>query len=147
MIDYILVGSRYFFSAMEGFASKDTDYVLIEDNPKDYNYVKQLSGTFCLFKWKRMSPADYIAYALSNGPAMQVGKFLVPEFCSEIRFSIDDLKQLSPLFDRLDDAHKYEKIIYDAYISNDSFILTDSQRKTAYEEYKKYRTDKYGSAN
>jgi hypothetical protein len=57
---------------------------------------------------------------------MVIGKFLIPEFNELINFTIDDLPRLEPLLNRLDDKHKYEKIIYDSYIENNAFVLTDA---------------------
>ena len=70
---------------------------------------------------------------------MEVGKFLVPEFIKEVGITIDHLKQLSSLIERLDDQHKYEKVIYDSYIANNDFTLTDEQLNDAYNTYLKYR--------
>lgn len=67
---------------------------------------------------------------------MQIGKFLVPEFVQEIGFTIEHLKKLKPLAEKLDGRHKYEKVIYDAYIENGAFKLTEEQRSKAYEQYK-----------
>jgi len=136
----ILTGSNVFFSCYDDFQSKDKDYILLEDNPSDYQYVKQTSSTgFCLFQWKRLTPQEYIDYALNHGLAMQIVKFLTPEFVKEIGFTISDLKQLSPLCENLDVKHQYVKIIFEAYISNNDFILTDDQRLKAYNFYKETR--------
>jgi hypothetical protein len=54
-----------------------------------------------------------------------IGKFLVPEFCERISFTIEDLQKLSPLTKILDDKHKYEKVIYDSYLENKDFVLTE----------------------
>lgn len=67
---------------------------------------------------------------------MQLGKFLVPAFVEAIGFTIENLKRLQPLVDSLDDKHKYEKVIYDSYIENGEFKLTDEQLQKAYLEYK-----------
>lgn len=72
---------------------------------------------------------------------MIVGKFLIAEFNKEIRFTIDDLKKFEQIFDKMDEKHMYEKIIYDSYIENGDFYLTDLQRDKAYKEYKKYRNE------
>lgn len=133
----ILIGSKAFFYGIKGFRPSDTDMLYLEDNPKDYNYVKQIriSGN-CKYYWKNMPKEDFISYALSKGPAMQLGKFLVPSFVEAIGFTIEDLKKLQPLADNLDDKHKYEKVIYDSYIENGEFKLTDEQLQKAYLEYK-----------
>lgn len=66
---------------------------------------------------------------------MKAGKFLVPEFANYIGLTIDDLKILEPMFRNMDEKHKYEEVIYDAYVSNNAFILTNEQRKKAFEIY------------
>ena len=70
---------------------------------------------------------------------MVIGKFLVPEFCNEIGFSIEDLRELVPLIEKLDKKHKYEEIIFNAYLENGAFILTDEQRAAAYKSYRESR--------
>jgi hypothetical protein len=40
---------------------------------------------------------------------------------------------------KLNDKHKYEEIIYNSYIKNSSFTLTDTQRDRAYKSYKESR--------
>jgi hypothetical protein len=71
---------------------------------------------------------------------MKVGKFLIPEFVEYISFKIEELKQFEEIFDKLDDKHKYEKKIFEYYIQNNDFKLTNEQLKDVYEEYKKYRS-------
>lgn len=137
---YILVGSTAFFKDYSDFKSKDVDYVRLTDNPKGFKVVRQISGSgSCLFEMKRMTAQEYIDYALSHGAAMQVGKFLVPEFINEIGLTIEQLKQLSPLIDNLEVKHKYESLIYNDYIENNAFILTDEQLLNAYNSYKEAR--------
>ena len=67
---------------------------------------------------------------------MAAGKFLVPEFCKEIGSTVEDLPKLAPLISNLDTKHEYEKIIFDSYIQNGDFVLTQEQRDKAYESYK-----------
>lgn len=136
----MIIGSTYFFKDIEGFKSKDLDTLEIIENPKEFKYSYQLTGRGrCIFKWKKMTPEEFIQVSLSRNCPMELGKFLVPEFCKEIGFTINDLKQLQILRDTLDNKHKYEAIIFDAYIENNDFYLTDEQLSSAYEEYKKYR--------
>ena len=137
----ILTGSQYFFHMMPGFQPSDIDYVQLIAEPHGFKYVCQYRDSKgCIFKWKKMTPQEYIDYALHNGPAMQIGKFLTPEFAAAIDFTIDHLKQLTPLVNQLDDKHMYQKIIFDAYIENNSFSLTEEQRLQAYNEYLRART-------
>ena len=70
---------------------------------------------------------------------MKLGKYICPEFIEYIDLTINDLKKFDKLFDKVDDRHKYQKIIYDSYIQNNSFYMTNDQLRLAYEEYKKYR--------
>ena len=133
----ILVGSSVFFNGIEGFQPKDTDYVILDENPVGYDFVRQTaSRKGCLFEWRRMLPEQFVEYSLHKGPAMQIGKFLVPEFVQEIGFTIEHLKNLKPLAEKLEARHEYEKVIYDAYIENGVFNLTVEQRNKAYEQYK-----------
>jgi hypothetical protein len=57
---------------------------------------------------------------------MVIGKFLVPGFCQEIGMNVSDLSKLAPLLELLDKQHEYEKIIYNSYIENNSFTLTNA---------------------
>ena len=134
-----LMGSKYFFSCFEDFVSKDTDEIEIVDT-KDFQYMRWITGQGkCLFQFRRLQNVnDYIKYALT-GDGLVIGKFLIPEFCEAIGFTIEDLPKLSPLIERLDDKHKYEKIIYDSYIGNNGFYLTEEQLVSAYNLYKKSR--------
>lgn len=136
----MLMGSTYFFSCYEDFEGKDIDEIqIIETN--EFEQVKQITGRGkCLFQMKRHnSKEEYIEWALKSNIGMVIGKFLVPEFCEAIGFTIDDLPRLEPLIAKLDDKHKYEEIIYNSYLQNDSFTLTDEQRDRAYKSYKESR--------
>jgi hypothetical protein len=136
----IQIGSNYFFKGIEGFKSKDEDWLEIADNPIDFKISYQLTGKGkCHFKWKRMSPEEFIRHTLKRNFPMEIGKFLIPQFNDEIGFTIDHLKQLENLSNELDDKHKYEKIIFDSYLENNAFYLTGDQLLKAFEEYKKYR--------
>lgn len=138
----ILIGSNYFFKNIPEFKSKDVDLIELINSPKDFKYVSHIHfKNKCIFKWRKMNPKQFIEITLKRNFPMEIGKFLIPEFCQQIGFTIEHLKQLKSLIDNLDDKHKYEKIIFDSYVSNNGFILTDSQILEAYKEYKKYRND------
>ena len=136
----ILIGSQYFFGCYEGFKGHDIDELEII-NTNNFRNCRQLSGQgSCLFQFKEYdSKEPYINFALRSKTGMVIGKFLVPEFCEKIGFTIEDLPRLEPLLERLDEQHKYEEIIYNAYIENNSFTLTDEQRAAAYKSYKESR--------
>lgn len=136
----MLVGSNVFFKDIEGFTSKDTDILEFVDNPTDFKNVRQFKfPDKCVFQWRKMSIDELIDMTLSRDFPMEIGKFLVPEFIKEFELSIDDLKRLEPIISKLDDKHKYEEVIYNSYIENNAFYLTDKQLKNAYEIYLKYR--------
>lgn len=135
-----LTGSTLFFSCYDDFSSKDVDEIELVDVDVPFK-TKQLSGKGrCLFQIRRLpSTEDYISQALLSKSGMIVGRFLTPDFCKEIGFTIKDLEKVEPLLDRLDPKHEYEKIIYYSYINNNSFTLTDAQRDKAYASYRASR--------
>ncbi len=136
------VGSQAFFEGMPGFRPSDTDEVEFEEQPRLYKNVLQFrkrDGTRCLFKWRKMSPEEFIEYELGTNLPMELGKFLVPEVADYLGFTLEHLEQLRPLTRRLDARHSYEKVIFDSYIENGGFWLTDEQRASAFSEYKKGR--------
>ena len=136
----MLVGSNVFFKDIEGFASKDTDILEFVDNPTDFKNVRQFKfPDKCVFQWRKMPIDELIDMTVSRNFPMEIGKSLVPEFIKEFKLSIDDLKRLEPIIVKLDDKHKYEEVIYNSYIENNAFYLTDKQLKNAYETYLKYR--------
>ena len=136
----ILIGSQYFFNCYEGFEGSDLDELEIVETD-NFKHCRQISGQKrCLFQFKKYDSKEvYIKYALRSRTGMVLGKFLVPEFCEAIGFTIEDLPRLEPLLKRLDDKHKYEEIIYNSYIVNGAFVLTDEQREEAYNSYKESR--------
>ena len=136
----MLVGSNVIFIDIEGFTSKDTDILEFVDNPTDFKNVRQFKfPDKCVFQWRKMSIDKLIDITLSRNFPMEIGKFLVPEFIKEFKLSIDDLKRLEPIIAKLDDKHKYEEVIYNSYIKNNDFTLTDEQLNEAYKIYLKYR--------
>ena len=136
----MLVGSNAFFKDIEGFTSKDIDILEFVDNPTDFKNVRQFKFPHkCVFQWRKMPIGELIDITLFRNFPMEIGKFLVPEFIQEFKLSIDDLKRLKPIISKLDDKHKYEEVIYNAYIENNDFVLTDEQRQEAYKVYNKYR--------
>ena len=120
-----LMGSSYFFKGYKNFFPHDTDYIEITDgeNKKTLAFVQT------------KTKEEFIQNALKSPAAMVLGKFLIPEFCQEIGFTIEDLSRLEPLISRLDPKHVYEQIIYSAYLENQSFTLTKKQRNTAFKSY------------
>lgn len=141
-IKEITIGSSVFFSNYKDFNPKDKDILVIMDS--------FLPGKNCLrmsvkergedvFMYRNLSKDEFINDTLNSGVPMKAGKFLVPEFIEYIGLEIDDLLKLKDMFENMDKEHKYETIIYNAYVKNKSFTLTSSQRSKAYKEYKSSR--------
>lgn len=141
MTKRILTGSRAFFSGMESFNPKDSDFIILVEKGNGFRHVRHIvTGKICLFIWVRRPKKELIEYALRHGAPMQVIKFLTPEFASEIDLQITDLSDLRPLIDRLDSKHAYARLIYEFYIQNGAFVLNDEQRAAAYNSYKESRS-------
>lgn len=124
------------------FIPGDIDYIEFEEHPRLYHDVMQfrkMDRTRCIFKWRKMTPDEFVDYTLKSRVPMELGKFLVPEIAEFIGFTIGHLNRLKPVTYRLDKKHKYEKIIFDSYIQNGGFFLTQEQRDRAYQEYKESR--------
>ena len=138
----IKCGSSIFFSKFDDYKLKDIDWMIFADKlpgDKPMWRVKIKDDDLMMFK-HGTTKQQHIDMVFDTGVSLKIGKFLIPEFNEYIGFTIDELNQFSELIEQLDDKHKYEKIIYNAYIENASFTLTDEQLNKAYEEYKKYRT-------
>ncbi len=137
-----IIGSNVFFADYyDDYISHDIDELHIMDNwsIKNTNVLNLKNNGKDIFYFKDMSKQEFINDTLTCNTPMRVGKFLIPEFAQYLNMTIDDLKQLKPMIDKLDDKHKYEQIIYNFYIENNDFILTEKQRDIVYDEYKKYR--------
>ena len=136
------IGSTVFFKDMDGYVQKDHDVLCIVDNFKfngNINSMHTMLAGDDLFIYRDMDKEGFIKDALDSNLPMRVGKFLCPEFSKYLEMTIEDLKRMESLMDNLDDKHKYEKDIYDAYIENGDFILTKDQLEKAYKTYKDAR--------
>ena len=140
-----IIGSRAFFEGIDGFESKDTDELWLLTEPlfgKNESFIfKNMKEGKDIILYPPFSKEEIIEYDLKSNDKIKFGKYLVPKFAEYIGLSIKDLKKVSKLMIKLDAKHVYQKIIYNAYISNGNFTLTDEQRQKAYEEYKKARTE------
>lgn len=135
----ILMGSNYFFNKYDDFKSTDIDKIELVDT-NEFKEKRIIRGQGKDYFYLKRKPKDQLIQdALKSDLPMVVGKFLIPEFNKRINFTIEDLPKLQPLIDKLDEKHKYEEIIYNAYIENKSFTLTEEQRDAAYRRYKEAR--------
>jgi len=140
-----ITGGHYFFCNMEGYITHDIDEINILDN-----FPKVNAKVLCIknkekdiFFIANLSKEDAIKNLMTSDQPMRIGKFLTREYSQHIGLTLNDLKEMSSIFDVIDKRHKYYKIIYDAYFENGDFVLTDEQRKKAFEEYKAERPETY----
>lgn len=137
VIKSINVGSQVFFSNFKDYTSKDIDILHIIDYPIFGETIQVMrtdnKDEFLMYNFGK----DKLIELISD--PIQVGKFLVPEFTKYIDLNIEDLKKLKNWFNKLDDKHKYEKLIYQYYLINFDFVLTKEQLNETYKMYKKYR--------
>lgn len=135
-----LMGSGYFFSEYKDYRVKDIDKIVLVDHPILFKNVMNLrKEDQDIYYWRRMTPEEFVEVTKNSDNPMQIGKFLIPEFSKDIGFTIEHLKQLEDIVNKLEGGHEYEKIIYRSYIENNDFILTPEQRDLAYSSYKKGR--------
>lgn len=132
------VGSRAFFEGMPFFEPKDTDDLEIVDELKfgrNFEQLRRADRKRCLFRWKRMTADEFIENALKSRTPMEAGKFLVPEVANDLGITMEHLRKLAPVFERMDMRHQYERVIFEAYLENGGMWLTDEQRRKAFEVY------------
>ena len=141
IIKKIKIGSAPFFECYEDFTPTDTDWLCLVDGEKfkTHAFRAKIGNDDIILYNEIFTKEDFINEALEVGVPFKIGKFLVPEFIEAFGVTAEDLEILRPLIERLDDAHAYEKIIFDAYVANGCFVLTDEQRRRAYHSYKAVR--------
>ena len=141
MTKTIKIGSAVFFSGFNDYKQKDDDEMVIQEKwlPHKIHVLNLKKDRKDIFFWSPLSKEEFIKDTIDSNVPMRVGKFIIPEFCNYIGFEISEYEKLKDVFDNLDEKHRYEIIIRDAYIENNSFTLTDEQRLKAYQEYKKER--------
>lgn len=131
-----LVGSRVFFAGMDGYKSKDKDYLVLVENPTNFEWRRERSVRgVCCFEIRKESISKMVKRTLASGSAIMLGKFLVPEVAKALKAKVKDILPLEPLLEKLDDKHKYQAVIFRAYQENGDFTLTDEQRAEAYAVY------------
>ena len=135
-----IIGSKAFFSEFPDFNAVDTDYLIMDDNP-DFELTKSyMEGDDIHYVyWEDMPKERFIEVHRHFYEGRFIQKFLVPEFAEYLGLTIEDLKSLSFLLDRLDDKHTYCRVIYNAYVENNAFTLTPEQLQLAYAVYKQDR--------
>jgi len=142
------IGSSVFFGSYSDYTQKDIDILAITDLPlfgkPMMNMKLKEKDIFFMCLEENSVMLDK---TLESGVNMRAGKFLSPEFAEYIGLTIEELKRLKPMFEKIDEKHRYEKVIFDSYVENNGFFLTDEQRLRAYEEYKRQRLERYQKKN
>ena len=139
-----IVGSNAFFTGMAGFSPSDNDRLILVDDtsecgiPFKTHSEMRLKGN-CYFFYKRLPKDEMIDNCIASKDPMVVGKFLVPAVARDLGLTAEDLRRLEDVIPLLADRHKYEEVIFRAYLENNDFALTDEQRQEAFESYSKYR--------
>lgn len=135
-----IVGSHAFFSKIEGFTSKDIDYVMMMDKtPRGKKYEHVMVENRDYFIYRTMTKMELIDHFIHVGSAKRASIFLIPEVIKYFGVTMTDLDMLQNVFYHIDDKHMYLKMIYDYYRQNNGFFLTSIQFKNVYDDYKKKR--------
>jgi len=122
------------YGDMEGESELLENYISNID--RDFLSVIVSHDTFLVV---RQPKQQYIRWASRYACGATLGQFLTPAFCAAFSIVPKDLVLLRPLRERLDPLHGYLGIIYDAYIRNGDFVLTEKQTAAALSEYRRER--------
>ena len=139
-----IVGSNAFFTGIDGFSPKDNDRLILVDDalecglPITTHSEMRLKGN-CYFFYKRLPKDEMIDNCIKSKDPIVVGKFLVPSVARDLGLTINDLRRLEDIVTLLDEAHRYEGVIFHAYLENNDFILTDEQKEQALRIYNNSR--------
>lgn len=142
-----IAGSFCFFRDMPGFELHDLDYIIVTDEMfKDYHHIYWIEGGIGkdYFYWKKNTPEWHINSLLSEKAfTLDIARLLVPAVAKELGITINMLQTLKPIAEKLkmefEGKYDYYRIILNAYLENNDFILTDTQRIEAYNSYKNSR--------
>lgn len=139
MNEQYITGSYAFFKDIEGFEGRDKDIVIF-DTEQDGSFTYTSEKDKDIFIWKQDTAEEMIAF-MNKGLLLPsaVIVFLVPDIITRVGMTVELLPSIKPLIDKLDDAHKYIKVIYNAYVENNNFTLTNEQLMAAYDEYNRER--------
>lgn len=143
----INTGSRAFFGNMPDYSSHDCDVLLVLDEwPEEITDTRfSCRATKCdAFFIKQMTKEEYIAETLETGDTRRVFYYMLPDFAELIGLTVDDLKRVEPVVRKLTGTrHQWYITIYEAYVANGGFFLTDEQREAAYEVFKRVRPRRF----
>lgn len=138
MNKYIVCGSRAFFNGIDGFVPNDNDVLTFVDSTDvNYKFIKQaVKDDEDVFEIVYRPKIELINNFIKFGGPSSICTFLLPEVVELLNLNIEDLHILKPLRDQLNGSkHEYLGLIYDSYIENNAFTLTDEQLQNAYKSY------------
>ena len=91
------------------------------------------------FEWQKHTLNEWIDKLTSTNDNIRVSTFLVPDFINQIKGNLtieEYLNKIKPLFNNLEDKYSWVVYVYNAYVNNKAFVLTNAQRESAYKMYK-----------
>ena len=128
-----LVGSRLFFDGMPDYNPKDSDYVMLVENPTIFNDCMTVRGDKKdIFLWRKTDAEEFVDMTIRLGTPMLAGKFLNKELCVDIRMTQQLFRRLKPLFDNMDDKHAYQKPVFDHILKTWDFDIPDKIKNIAF---------------
>lgn len=130
------VGSRLFFDGMPGYNPKDSDYVMLVENPTIFENCMTVRGeNKDIFLWRKTNAEEFVDMTIRMGTPMLAGKFLNKELCEDAGMTRQVFGKLKPLFDNMDDRHTYQKLIFDHILKTWDFDIPDKTRNIAFLTY------------
>ncbi len=136
MNNRILVGSRAFFSGIDGFNTDNRNFIkLVHTNAALLPESKLSIHGNITYRMLREPASSMVAKVVESDNALLLGNFLVPQVAKEIGLSVSQLDTLLPLAAKLPAKLAYQSVILQGYITNGSFTLTAEQREAAYAAY------------
>lgn len=142
IIKKFLTGSRLYFTGLDGFNPHDTDYILIVD---DLNVFKKHTSNncTCYFIYRLSTVKNTVSYLIAKNSPLGCASLLQPEFANYIGLTIEKLSDnnLCKLFKQMPLKYQYLNFIYNSYIENNGFFITEEQRLKAFELYKNSRNN------
>lgn len=144
VVKKLAVGSGVFFRRFKDYEVHDIDYVCIVDHYTLGSPMRVKIEDEDLFLTEDFPKERWLYETVQCGYGLQAGKFLCPDIINHLHLEIEDLERLKECIDRMDDRHHYLQMIYQFYLDNRKFELTEEQLLEAYNDYKKTRPERYG---
>lgn len=143
-IKRFITGSRTFFEGMEGFMPHDADYLEIDPDLQVAGTQYKPSPGVDVYRWKFSTFGEfYDFFKIHRHPNMRLCLFLSRDVARFLGMDFEDLKKVAFLKEGMDKRHMYLVSIYDFYMENGGWFLTERQRDEAYEIYKRERINRF----